>query len=404
MSAMVDVAIVGAGAAGIAAGRRLRDHGHSVLLIEALPRLGGRAHTKIIAGLPLDMGCGWLHSAERNPLADLAEAAGVPITRGETAWRRQFRNLAFPERAQHEAWQAFVAFEERLRHDPPASDCAGDALARDDRWRPFLDALSSYMNGAELDRLSATDFLAYEDHSTEQNWRLPSGYGAFIADLAVDLPMSLDTRVSSVMHDTDVVLDTNRGTIRARAAIITVSTEVLAKSTIRLEPAVDDHLHAAAQLPLGLADKVFLEMADPEAIPPESHLVGRIDTAATGSHYMRPYGRPIIETFLGGENARVLEDTDAAAFAIDELRSLLGSDFARDLTPIATTRWAAKPTIGGSYSHALPGQHSARAVLAAPVSERLCFAGEACSSTNFSTAHGAWESGLIAAEWIRHGL
>ena len=119
---------------------------------------------------------------------------------------------------------------------------------------------------------------------------------------------------------------------------------------------------------------------------------------------MRPFGRPIIETFLGGDHAKALEGADAAAFAIEELSALLGADFARGLTPIATTRWAAEPTIGGSYSHALPGRADARATLAAPISQQLCFAGEACSPTSFSTAHGAWESGLAAAEWIQRGL
>lgn len=404
MSGVVDVAIVGAGAAGIAAARRLRDNGFSVLLIEALHRCGGRARTQTIAGQPLDLGCGWLHSAERNALAGLAEAAGLPILRGEAAWHRQFRNLGFPEREQHEAWQAFTDLEGRLRNDPPASDCAADALPAGYRWRPFLDALSSYMNGVELSGLSAADFLTYEDHATDQNWRLPGGYGAFIAALAADLPILLDTPVSSISHDAEVVLGTDRGSIRARSTIVTVSTSVLARGAIRFSPTVEEHLHAAACLPLGLADKVFLAMADPEAVPPETHLLGRIDTQATGSHYLRPFGRPIIETFLGGDHALALEETDAAAFAIDELRSLLGADFARGLTPVVTTGWAAEPAIAGSYSHALPGQASARSQLAAPVSERLCFAGEACSPTNFSTAHGAWESGLAAAEWVEQWL
>ena len=77
----VDVAIIGAGAAGIAAARRLTNASRSVLLIDALDRLGGRAWTLEAAGLPLDMGCGWLHSAERNPWAEVAEAAGAPVDR-----------------------------------------------------------------------------------------------------------------------------------------------------------------------------------------------------------------------------------------------------------------------------------------------------------------------------------
>jgi monoamine oxidase len=182
---------------------------------------------------------------------------------------------------------------------------------------------------------------------------------------------------------------------------------VLASDAIRFPPAVDGHLHAAAGLPLGLANKVYLAVTEPEALTTESHLLGSFDRADTGSYYLRPFGRPVIECFLGGTNARALEKAGEAAavsFVIDELRTLLGAAFAKGLTPLAVTQWAQEPTIGGSYSHALPGHAAARAVLARPVSERLCFAGEACSAKDYSTAHGAWESGLAAADWIERGM
>ncbi len=403
----IDVAIVGGGAAGIAAARQLIAQRRSVLLIETLPRLGGRAHTENLNGLPLDMGCGWLHSAQRNPLTALAQARGEALDRSESAWHRQLRNIQFSVKEQHEAWAAYRSLGERLRRNPPLSDCAGDAVSRDDRWRPFIDGVSSFVNGAELDLLSAADYLAYEDAATDDNWRLPSGYGAFIAGLGKDLPAALNTTVTSVSWGRDIVLDTPRGAIRARAAIVAVSTAVLSAGAIRFAPAIDEHLEAASCLPLGVADKVFLSCSDLTQVPAESHLLGRLDRAATGSYYLRPFGRPLIECFLGGRCAQMLEDagTDVAyAFAMDELRALLGADFARSLAPITATRWAHEPSILGSYSHALPGHAAARAVLARPVSERLCFAGEACSREDFSTVHGAWESGLLAAGWIERHL
>ncbi|UAK22828.1 flavin monoamine oxidase family protein [Sphingomonas nostoxanthinifaciens] len=401
----VDVVVVGGGAAGIAAARRLHDRGRSVLIVEALDRLGGRAHTRQIAGLPLDLGCGWLHSAGRNPLARLAEAEGIRVDHSQAAWQRQLGNIGFSASDQNDAWAAYADFEERLRSHPPAGDRAADAVAPDDRWRPFLDALSSFINGCELDSLSAADFMAYEDASTELNWRLPAGYGTFIAGLGGRLLFRLGTPVRAVANTGDGIhITTDAGDIAARAAIVAVSTEVLARGQIRFSPDVTDHLHAATRLPLGLADKVFLSIAQPDAVPAESHLLGRVDRTQTGSYYIRPFGRPVIECFLGGAWARELEGGDAVAFVVDELKGLLGGDFAAGLSPIAVTRWAQEPTIGGSYSHALPDHADARNVLAHPVSERLCFAGEACSSTDFSTAHGAWESGLAAADWIERGL
>jgi monoamine oxidase len=403
----VDVAIVGAGAAGIAAARRLADLNRSVLLIEALPRLGGRARTEYLQGMPLDLGCGWLHSARRNPLAAEAETQGMVLDRSPSAWHRQLHNIYFSPQEQREAWAAFSELTERLHKNPPPSDCAGDALAADDRWRPFIDGVSSFINGTELDQLSAADYVAYEDASSEDNWRLPGGYGAFICGLATGIPAALETQVRSVTFGADVALETTRGTLHALAAIVAVPTPILAQGGIRFSPACDDHLQAASRLPLGLADKVYLSIAESGTVPPESHLIGRIDRAATGSYYLRPFGRPLIECYLGGACARDLESAGplaAFAFAINELRDLLGAEFARGLTPLTATRWAHEPTIGGSYSHALPGHAAARGVLARPLNERCCFAGEACSRSDFSTAHGAWQSGLEAADRIEHHL
>jgi monoamine oxidase len=403
----IDVAIVGGGAAGIAAARRLGSRGRSVLIIEALRRLGGRAHSMTMQGMPLDLGCGWLHSAERNPLAALAEVEGQTLDRSEGAWQKQLRNIKFSAEEQHRAWAAYEHFTKQLHDNPPPSDCAGDVLPRGDRWRPFIDAVSSFINGTEIDQLSATDFTAYDSVAGATNWRLPNGFGSFIAELGAGLPSAVETSVTSVTQDQDVLVETDSGTIRARAAIITVSTAVLARGTIRFAPSVDDHLHAAHNLPLGLADKVFLSLADPDAVPSESHLLGRLDRAETGSYYLRPFGRPVIECYLGGTMAQRLEEEGegaAIAFVTGELRVLLGADFARGLAPLAVTCWAQEQSIGGSYSHALPGHADARAILAAPVSERLCFAGEACSTQDYSTAHGAWQSGLAAADWIERWL
>ena len=155
MTEHLDVVIVGAGAAGIAAARRLSAAGRSVLLVEALPRLGGRALTIRADGLPLDLGCGWLHSADRNPLAELADTAGIKLERSKGAWGEQLRDVGATAGTQEQAWDAYEAFGARLRRDPPASDRAGDAMSPGDPWRPFVDALSGFMNGAGIDQLSA---------------------------------------------------------------------------------------------------------------------------------------------------------------------------------------------------------------------------------------------------------
>jgi monoamine oxidase len=107
----------------------------------------------------------------------------------------------------------------------------------------------------------------------------------------------------------------------------------------------------------------------------------------------------VVEGFFGGEGARALEDlgeADAFAFAVDELAALLGSAIHKRVQPIAMSRWAHEEWIEGSYSHACPGQAAARERLAAAGDDRIAFAGEACSISDYSTAHGAFDSGRAA--------
>jgi monoamine oxidase len=130
-------------------------------------------------------------------------------------------------------------------------------------------------------------------------------------------------------------------------------------------------------------------------------LVGSTTRRATMSYQVRPFGRPIIQCFFGGEFAAGMEREGLAAmaaFAADELAALRGNDIRRQLAPLAASFWRADEFASGSYSYAKPGHADDRAVLAAPVDNRIFFAGEACSLNFFSTVHGAYETGTAAAE------
>jgi monoamine oxidase len=404
----VDVLIIGGGAAGIAAGRRLLGEKLSVLVVEAADRLGGRAWTRTIDGMTLDMGCGWLHSADRNPWAKLAEEQGVPIDKTPPAWRQQFAQLGFSREEQKEAEAAFAEFDRRLRDMPPTSDRASDLLESDQRWNGYLQALSGFMNGAELGQLSVADYLAFADSDTDVNWRLPDGYGALIEAAAEELPVALVCPIDRIdWDDTPIRAIGRTGTIEARAVIISVSTDVLAQGRLTFWPELPDKVEAASNLPLGLANKAFLGLDRPEPFEPDTSLIGDPRSADTGAYYLRPFGLPVIECFFGGAGARALEAEGKGAgpdFAIQQLVSLFGSGIRRRLRPLAETRWGQDPLILGSYSHALPGRAADRAALARPVEDRLFFAGEACSAEDFSTAHGAYESGVAAAEAVLESL
>lgn len=398
---MIDILIIGAGAAGIAAGRRLGGAPLDVLIVEAAARSGGRAHTLWVEGMSLDLGCGWLHSANRNGWATLAEEQAEAIDRTPPAWRTQYADLGFSPAERAAAGEAFAAFDRRLRETPRASDRAADALEPGNEWNDYLEALSGFMNGAELGQLSVADYLAYADGDTGVNWRLPGGYGAFIAAQAAALPVHYETPIEEIDRSGPLLRARGpAGEIEARAVIVTVSSVVLARERLRFTPPLPDKVGAAQGLPLGFANKAFLGLDRPEPFEPDTQLLGDPRNPETGAYYLRPFGQPVIECFFGGAGARAAEaEGEGAAldFAVAQLVGLLGSDMRRRLRPLAELRWGTEPLILGAYSHALPGQAGARASLAAPVEDRIFFAGEACSAVDFSTAHGALETGKAAA-------
>ena len=408
MASAFDVAIVGGGAAGIAAARRLHGSALSIVLLESLPRLGGRAHTISHDGLPLDLGAGWLHSADRNPWVAIAEAEGFTLDRTLPSWRRQYAELGFSREAQAEAADAYRRFGDRLRRDPPASDVAADALEPGGRWNAYLNSISGALNGAELSQVSATDFIDYEDAVTDGNWRIREGVGAAVTAAMPAVETRLDTKVKSIRHGGAALrLDTSRGAVDCRAAIVTLSTAALAAETIRFVPALDDKTEAAAQLPLGHVEKLFLAVEGAQALAPDTHLIGDPHRSDTGHYYLRPFGSPVIEGFFGGAAADAIRAggmAEAADVAIEQLAALLGNDWRRRLRPVAFSGWSEVASIGGAYSHALPGQAEARRALARAVEGRIHFAGEACSVRDYSTVHGAYRTGRDAAEAVLGAL
>lgn len=401
----VDVAIICAGAAGLGAARTLEGSGLSVVVLEARDRIGGRAHTIMAApGIPFDLGCEWLHSADRNDFVGIAKQLGFKVDTKRPPWREQTYDAVFSKAQRAEFFAAMDAFYDRAEEaaendeDAPAATC----LEPGNPWNPMIDAVSTYINGFELKDVSLHDMDSYED--TEVNWRLPDGYGALIAAYGKPCPVALNTEVLVIDHSgSRVKIETSRGTLSAAKVIVCVPTNLLANENIRLHPPLSEKVEAAAGLPLGADNKVMLALADADRWPEDVGLRGAYMRVGIGSFHLRPSGRPCIAGFYGGTFARELEDAGEGALAaqsIDEIAALLGNDIRSKLTPLAESRWCHDRFAQGAYSAARPGHAEARAVLAAPVNDRLFFAGEATSPNFFSTAHGARESGERAAKEV----
>jgi monoamine oxidase len=310
----IDVAIIGAGAAGLAAARTLEGSGLSVLVLEARDRIGGRGHTLILPGdIVFDVGCEWLHSADRNAFVPIARDLGIEIDQTRPRWREQSLNIGFPPEQRDAFLAAMDAFDRRVEagSDLPEDTPARQWLEPGNRWNAAIEAISTYINGVELDRVSTYDFDAYED--TGVNWRTRRGYGALIAAYGAPCPVALNTKVTLIDHSgARVRIETSRGTLSARKVIVTVPTDLIANGSIRFHPMLPDKVAAAAGLPLGLADKVMLALDEPQvsegaSLPSDGHFYGATDRIGTGSYHLRPMGQPALPDFSAARSRATLK-------------------------------------------------------------------------------------------------
>src|ERR1044072_8291182 len=262
----IDVVVIGAGGGGTTAARALPGR-HSVVVLEARARVGGRAWTYRYGDIGLDLGATWLHSADENEWGALALAPGFTVDPLPAPWGRPAHRANFSqgERADyHAAWDRFYA-----RIDEAAAEGStrpmSDFFEPGGRWNGLLGAMVTYINGAEADQLVVAEYARYRD--TDVNRRIPRGYGALI-EAACD----------------GVRVTTPQGTLTAHAAIVAVPPGVIANETLRFAPALPEKLDAAHALPLGVADKMFLALDGGDALPAETRLYGATDRVETGSY------------------------------------------------------------------------------------------------------------------------
>src|SRR5262245_10210020 len=272
----IEVAVVGGGAAGIAAARHLLQANVQCLIVEGRSRLGGRAWT--VPGpsaSALDLGCGWLHSADRNPWVAIAKEQYRTIDKTPPPWRRRSLPYGFPVDGQRTFLEAqeqfFLRVSERAHKDP---DLPAAAMFEPGcRWNNLINAVGTYISGAELQHVSARDFDNFDD--TGVNWRVVEGYGATIAACGENLPVVLDCAVFRIDHSGKrVKLETARGTIVADQIIVTLPTSILADSDALFSPALLGKTQAARGLPLGLTDKLFLSLEGADEFEKDSRVFG----------------------------------------------------------------------------------------------------------------------------------
>lgn len=411
MTGPVDVVVVGAGAAGLAAGRAAAANGLSCAVLEAKHRAGGRAYTEWQSfGTPFDHGCQWLHSGSINPFARLADRYGVRYLKTWHEGRyHDGRGWLPPDENQAALAAVTAGFEAVETAGAAGRDIA--AAAALDPVMPYMTyfrrAYTGYM-AAEPELVSTFDSSRYRD--TGENWPVVDGYGALVVRHGAPVPVAFDCPATRIdWSGRGVRVETPRGTIAARAAIVTASTGALANGRLRFTPDLPPATAAALDaLPMGTANKIGVAFdGDPfGGVAP--HFVQLAGEGRAGAGFqVAPFGRPMATAYLGGRLATELEAEGPAAmiaYAREKLAVMFGSAILDRIVAVKPTAWQGDPWIAGAYSVARPGQGDARAALARPIADRLFFAGEAASLDAFATAHGAHLTGEAAIAAVRRVL
>ncbi|PSP15651.1 MAG: monoamine oxidase [Cyanobacteria bacterium QS_8_64_29] len=414
------VLVLGAGMAGLAAARQLARWGYRVTLLEARDHVGGRVCTDRSLGVPVDLGANWIHGTQGNPIAALAQRLGVRYRPTRLA-NGQFydfdgRPLDGAEvRALRRDLDVLLSLEPQLDARPERDRALADAVdwlslspsLTDERWRQrnwVRSTLATFL-GASVTELSR-GYFNEDDEFPGPNALLSHGYDAIARGLAVGLTVRFNCVARRIVwRDREVCIETETASFSADRAVVTLPLGVLQAGGPAFEPPLPSRKQQAIRrLGMGVLDKVVLRF--PFCFwSPEADFLGYLSSQAGDSPLLlslQPHvGVPILVAFLGGPEARHREccaDRQLVALVMRELRCM----FARtvpDPTRVAIARWASDPFALGSYSFVRVGASGQDyTALSAPAGERLFFAGEATHRQYPATVHGAFLSGLRAAE------
>jgi monoamine oxidase len=406
-----DVIIIGAGIAGVTAARELAQEGISFTVVEARDRIGGRAYTESKTfGVPYDHGCAWLHSADKNPLTPLVKGAGFKtMNEGDSDVWMYSNGEELDDDDYEEAEDAIEHLENRVDNydiEDRGDKSARSISSRGNKWSKLAHVVvGEYEAGIGTDLLSAEDYQS--QIGTGEEWMVPMGMAAGIFKALGPVPVSLNTTVKKInWSGKNVVVETNKGSLTAKAVIITVPTEIIADGTIAFEPALPDWKMAAYRnCPMGVLDKITMQFD-----PSFSNLLDEANTTTAyiehngvwWDHLLRPFGLPLDVAFTGGEQSWELAgqaDPQAAAIdlALNALADAFGSNVKSMLVKGHFTNWSADPFARGAYAYAKVGKNKSRKKIAKPIDDRLFFAGEACVPKWATQAPAAYLSGKKAA-------
>jgi monoamine oxidase len=400
-----EVAIVGAGAAGLSAAQALQSRDREFVLLEASHRIGGRAYTEQLGpDIPFDLGAHWIHSDEVNPFMTIAAECGADLEKDDKDYvladyfedGEWLPDSAYAELSEYIAqqWEA-IEKAAQASHDPSVFE----AIDNDSRWAPYFHLFFSQDQTCDVDEVSSRDIARYVRGGTDH--AVKSGLGNLLTKFGAGLPVSLNTAVQEIDYSgPHVRLKTTKGELRVAKVILTVSTGILASQRIKFTPALPDwKLDAIRDLPMGSSTRIGLTFEESFLDELSEDFTVRVGDDEPLHFRNRPCGHRCVEVVTGGRFAAWMEKAGERAaidYVLSRLRHIFGNEQPMTISRQIVSAWGNDAWTLGAYSYATPGLQRQRARLAEALDESIYFAGEATSEKFYATIHGAYFSAMKA--------
>lgn len=410
-SSSVDVAIIGAGAAGIAAARRIAAAGRRYLVIEATDHVGGRCVTDTKSfGVPFDRGARWIYLPDVNPLTKLAPPRGIeiypaPPSQKVRIGRRYAREGELEDFLTGQVRAIRAIGDAARKADVPCQQAVPNDLGE---WRGTIEfILGPYNCAKDLAKVSSLDFTRAAERKSAAFCK--QGFGALLTALAQGLNIEFATPARAINTRGAMTVETARGAISARVVIVTVPTAVIASGGLRFNPDLGHRaIDALGRLSPGSYDHIALELTgNPLGLQSDDLVFEKSTNTHTAAILANISGTSLCTVDVAGTFGRDLSAKGEAAmldFAAEWLAGLYGAELKKAIGRKRATRWNSEPYALGAWSAAVPGGQFARRQLQEPIADDVWYAGEAAHETLWGTVGGAWESGERAADAVLHRL
>jgi monoamine oxidase len=410
------VIIIGAGISGLAAAKKLKDKGFSVIVLESQDKIGGRIRTDRSLGIAFDEGASWIHGPKGNPITNLVSQAGAITYLTDDDNLQVFDNTgtAYSDSfldAQYTQFENALNAVRNAGTQNQSFQAVFNSLfptqANNRLWKYMLSAYLEFDTGGDISKLSSKFFDDDEAYSGK-DLIVTNGFDKVTDFLAQDLDIRLNTRVTNINYsNTKVAITANGNSIEADYVIVSVPLGVLKNNSITFTPSLPTNkINAIAKINIGNVNK-FLLVWDTHFWDTNLQYIGYTpDIKGKFNYYLNikkftPANG--LMTFAFGDYATVTEsmtDSEIINEIMLNLKSIYGNSIPNP-TNFSRTKWGKNINSFGAYSYPTNGSTSADfGTLANEVSNKIFFAGEHTEREYRGTVHGAYLSGIREAEKI----